>query len=119
MPRASIAPLAAALIMSACAADGSSRPRPDGPPPAADSQGVTATGVLRSGVAAIGGETTGWALEGSSLGRWVEIDISAVRPEAQRLAGSRVRVTGDLTSRRFVERGEVRVLRARTLAPAD
>ena len=78
------------------------------------------TGTLQSGVMAIGGETTGWRLVGDGESGGIEVDVANVRVQAETLAGRRVTVTGKLTHRDYVERGQVRVLvaeRIRASAP--
>lgn len=71
---------------------------------------TTVTGVLRTGFAAIGGETTGWQLQSGDMEGGLEVDVRAVLAEASRLAGYKVRVTGLMTSKRYVERGMVKIL---------
>ncbi len=78
---------------------------------------VTYRGEFLSGRMAVGGETTGFALryrapDGTT--KTVELDIP---PEQARRfkSGSRVRVTGTLTEREYVERGKVQVLVVREI----
>lgn len=81
----------------------------------------TYTGVLHGGVMAIGGETTGWMLQGPNDGRGggMDVDVSRVREEAQRLDGRRVVIRGRIERREYVERGEVKVLVAEEIAAAE
>ena len=75
-------------------------------------------GLLKSGLVAIGGETTGWSLtldEPVKLPTGVraaalEVDVSRVIESARAFDGRRVRAQGTVVNRRFVERGEVPVL---------
>lgn len=84
----------------------------------------TFEGVLRGGMMSIGGETTGWVLEsgvvegreGAVGGGTVEVDVSRVRGEAERLEGQRVVVRGFVEDRKYVERGMVRTLVAESIA---
>lgn len=66
---------------------------------------VMLTGILRGGIAAIGGETTGWVLERED-GSQLDVDVSAVRKDATAMEGKRVRLAGEMTRKRWVERGE-------------
>jgi hypothetical protein len=70
----------------------------------------TFTGTLGSGLMAIGGETTGWRLVGDGESGGIEVDVSDVRAQAEMLDGKRVTITGRMTHRDYVERGQVRVL---------
>jgi len=88
---------------------------PNPPPPV---QG-TFTGVLRGGMMSIGGEHTGWALEGPGDGRGggLMVDVSRVRDEARALEGRPVVIRGHVEDRRYVERGTVKVLIAASISP--
>lgn len=85
------------------------------PPPA---RGESFLGLLRGGVSAIGGETTGWVLrldEPVSIGvgpvvSSLEINADRVLESAKAFDGRRVRITGTLVDKKYVERGVVRVL---------
>lgn len=69
-------------------------------------------------VAAIGGETTGWAVETARSQR--EIDIPArLRRQAEQYEGSLVRVSGYWSSSFGPERGRRRVLRADAIQPVQ
>jgi hypothetical protein len=70
-------------------------------------------GALQSGWMAIGGESTGWALM-TGAGS-IEVDVSRVQDTAQALNGTRVRISGRLIDRQYVERGAVRILVAETI----
>jgi heat shock protein HslJ len=76
---------------------------------------VTVTGTLNH-VMAIGGETTGWALQGDSgfgIPGMLLNEVEVAYPNQAKLRewnGKRVRVTGKLVKRRGVERGERTVL---------
>ena len=82
---------------------------------------VSYTGEFLSGRIAVGGETTGFALryraaDGSAKTIDLEIKPDMARPFK---SGARVRVTGTLTQREYVERGSVEVLLVRTIAAAE
>ena len=78
----------------------------------------TFTVTLESGVMAIGGESTGWRLVGDGQSGGIEVDVSRVRERAEKLAGTRVTVSGRMTERDYVERGRVRVLVAERIEPS-
>jgi hypothetical protein len=78
----------------------------------------TFTGTLESGVMAIGGESTGWRLVGDGQTGGIEVDVSRLRERAEKLAGTRVSVSGRMTERDHVERGRVRVLVAERIEPS-
>ena len=82
--------------------------RPGGEPPS--TQPVSFTGTLRGGAVAIGGETTGWRIEGDGSTGGIDLDVSKVRERAQSLDGKRVSVTGKMTTRAWPERGNTQVL---------
>jgi hypothetical protein len=110
-------------LLSGCAADGASsapqghdRKAPATAP--ATRPAETFTGVLEGGIMAIGGETTGWRLMGEGESGQLEVDVSAVQPDAERLAGKRVLITGQIQTRDYVERGKVAVLVARKIENA-
>ena len=107
--------------------------RPDTQPAAPQSAGATAdrtdpapppeapplTGTLRGDVAAIGGETTGWRLEGDAQTGGIDVDVSKVQARAKQLDGQRVTVAGKMTTRSWPERGETQVLVAEKIEPAS
>ena len=83
-------------------------PAPDKPAAAE----ITLTGVLQSRVA-IGGETTGWILrydKDQIIELTFKIDVLPLVRD-----GAHVSVTGTMETRRYPERGEVRVLVVRAL----
>jgi hypothetical protein len=89
-------------------------------PAAADGEGrkVEITGKLRTGVAAVGGETTGVVLR-TERGTF-ELDLGQsgeLRGKAAGLDGKRVTVTGRLRIRPGVEVRERRVVAVETLEP--
>ena len=79
-------------------------------------QEVTLTGTLRGGRLAIGGETTGWTLDyrDSSGQHSIEVELPRELMDRAR-SGATVRVTGNFTTRDYVERGSVRILRVSRL----
>jgi hypothetical protein len=81
---------------------------------------VTYTGEFLSGRVAIGGETSGFALRYRAAdGATTTIDLD-VKPEVARQfkSGTRVRVTGTLQQREYVERGKVDVLVVKEMVAA-
>ena len=107
--------------------------RPDTRPPARQSPGAPAarstkpapqtdappfTGTLRGDVAAIGGETTGWRLEGDAQTGGIDVDVSKVEARAKQLDGQRVTVTGKMATRSWPERGQTQVLVVEKVEPA-
>ena len=68
------------------------------------------SGTLRGGAVAIGGETTGWRLEGDGATGGLDLDVSNVKQRAQALQGRRVNVSGKMASRNWPERGATQVL---------
>jgi hypothetical protein len=97
------------VVVALVVACHSGSPRGDGERGAAERPGAVAEGTLRGGLAGIGGEHTGWLLEQAGA-PGLEVDVSAVRAEAERLAGRRVRVVGRTATRPYVERGPTAVL---------
>jgi hypothetical protein len=80
---------------------------------------VELRGKLRTGVVAIGGETTGTVLQ-SDKGAF-ELDLGndkELRARAERLSGKAVVVKGTLTVRKGVEVKERRIVRVRSLEAA-
>jgi len=100
--------LAAALLATLCMAM------------AYGAEEVSYTGELLGGRVAIGGETTGWSLRYRTpdLIKTIELDL---KPELRKdfKSGARVRVTGTVTEREYVERGKVPVLVVREIVAAD
>ena len=82
-------------------------------------QMTTLTGTLRGGMAAIGGETTGWTLIGDGAVGGVDLDVSKVQADAKRLDGKRVNVTGQSVDKKYVERGTVRMLKVEKIEAAQ
>jgi hypothetical protein len=80
------------------------------PSRAAATQPTSFTGTLRGGTVAIGGETTGWRLEGDAQTGGLDVDVSRVQQRARSLDGKRVEITGKMTTRSWPERGETQVL---------
>ena len=73
-------------------------------------QPATFTGTLRGSAVAIGGETTGWRLEGDNETGGIDVDVSRVTDRAKALDGKRVSASGKMTTRSWPERGETQVL---------
>ena len=116
-----------ALAVVGCADDGRDAAAAPNPQPLADLQDrqaddnkmETFTGTLESGVMAIGGETTGWRLIGDGESGALELDVSRIADQAEKLDGRRVTITGQVTTRQYIERGEVTVLVARCIQLAE
>jgi 4-carboxymuconolactone decarboxylase len=81
-----------------------------------DREEITLTGTLRGGRVAIGGETTGWALEyrDGTGPQSIEVELTGALAARAR-DGARVTNTGTLVTREYVERGSIRVFRASRL----
>ncbi len=97
------------------------------PPPTPPARGETFLGTLQGGMSAIGGETTGWVLrldepftsaKGKSLSS-LEVSIERVSETAKAFNGRRVRVTGLVVEKKYVERGMVSVLMASEMRLED
>ncbi len=75
-------------------------------------------GKLKSGLMAIGGETTGWRLTyTTSKGKArIEVDMKAIK-NAETYDGAEVTVTGRIVARQYIERGRVLILKAETVVP--
>jgi len=83
---------------------------------ATQGQEVTLTGTLQGGRVAIGGESTGWALEyRDAAGQHsIEVELPGALMARAR-SGAMVRLTGMYVTREYVERGSVRILRVTRL----
>jgi hypothetical protein len=104
--------IALALALAACresAGDQASATQ-SASPRAAATQPASFTGTLRGSAVAIGGETTGWRLEGDAQTGGIDVDVSRVQQRARTLDGKRVEITGRMTTRSWPERGETQVL---------
>jgi len=100
---------AAGILMMAVAATGA----------ADDAIDVVVRGTLRTGIMAIGGETTGTTI--TARGATWELDLRAkpdLAARAESLAGRRVVVTGSLEVRPGVERRQRWILTVKTLEAA-
>ena len=86
--------------------------------PSTEPARTTLTGTLQSGVAAIGGETTGWRVIGDGATGGFDVDVSNVQARAKALDGKRVTITGPMSTRNWPERGPTQVLIAETIVPA-
>jgi acetyl esterase/lipase len=81
---------------------------------------VELRGILRTGIVAIGGETTGTIIQ-TDKGSF-ELDLGSgkeLRAKAERLAGKTVVVKGTLTIRKGVEIRERRIVTVRVLEPVE
>lgn len=78
----------------------------------ANNKPVTLTGTLRGGLLAIGGESTGWALEYRDASGPHSVEVDLPRDLLTRAkSGATVKLTGTYVTREYVERGAVRILR--------
>src|SRR5258706_2227691 len=79
-------------------------------------QEVTMSGTLQGGRVAIGGETTGWALEyrDSTGPHSIEVELPGALAARAR-SGAMVKLTGTIVTREYVERGSTRILRVSRL----
>lgn len=80
----------------------------------------TVQGILKGDIMGIGGETTGWLLVlenqlDSSQPRTLDLDVSAVQADADRLKNAHVRATGDVVERKWTERGTVKQMKVTKL----
>jgi hypothetical protein len=105
--------LAAGIL--GCATTGDEQPA--GPAPQGE-PATRLTGTLEGGIMAIGGETTGWVLNRPDE-KPLELDVSAVRQQAEKLDGRRVSVAGRMTQRDYVERGRTPVLLVQQIREAQ
>src|SRR5688572_25554089 len=103
MLRHTLGTLALAVVAAAGCGSSHSRAHDDAdvaphhtPAPRADDPGAaevqTLTGTLRGGTVAVGGETTGWRLEGEGATGGMDLDVAKVHADAQRLDGKRVSI---------------------------
>jgi 4-carboxymuconolactone decarboxylase len=87
---------------------------------AGQGQEVTLTGTLQGGRLAIGGESTGWALEYRDAAGQHSIEVELPRDlMARATSGATVRLTGTYTTRQYVERGAVRIFRVTRIENAS
>lgn len=71
---------------------------------------VTLTGTLRGGRIAIGGESTGWALEYRDASGPHSVEVELPRDLLARArSGATVKLTGTYVTREYVERGPTRI----------
>lgn len=102
-------------VMAAATGDGRTSGGADG-----DSIQVVVRGTLRTGIMAIGGETTGTTITARGV-TW-ELDLRG-NPEwaarAESLSGKRVVVTGSLEVRPGVERRQRSIVTVKTLEAAE
>ena len=74
---------------------------------------VTLEGKMQGGMIAIGGETTGWQLTYKENGKEksIEVDMSAIDvPDIY--AGKEIKISGQVVTKQYVERGAVLILNA-------
>jgi hypothetical protein len=81
---------------------------------------VEVKGTLKTGIVAIGGETTGTIIQAKDL--TLELDFGKnekLRDEAEKLNGKTAHVTGELTMRKGVTRGPRIVVNVATIKAAE
>lgn len=106
-PESKPTPAPAATPVSTPAHPPVATPTPASAP--SDPSATTLSGVLINDISAIGGETTGWGVR-DSANSITEVDVSGVLADAQANVGKPVSVTGVMTTKAYVTRGEVRTL---------
>lgn len=109
------------LSLAGCTSNDYSRSSPTTRPGrdrASAEKSTALTGTLQSGMAAIGGEHTGWVLVGDNESGGIEVDVSRVPDKARAADGQRVTITGRMVQRNYVERGQVPVLVAERIVDA-
>jgi hypothetical protein len=78
------------------------------------------TGVIKTGVVAIGGETTGTTLDVAGANQSYELDLhddAALTKQAGNLSAKQVTVTGYLTTKKGVEIAERKIIVVSTITP--
>ncbi|MCE9609912.1 MAG: hypothetical protein K8R23_06855 [Chthoniobacter sp.] len=90
-----------------------SRPKP---PVIKAGGNVKISGTLHRGLAAIGGETTGWKLKyhGAKGNASIEVDMSAIKEARE----GEVTIAGQIRARQYVERGRILILKAEAVVVA-
>ena len=78
---------------------------------------VITIGKIKSGFVGGGGEHTGWMLLRGGKEPDLEADVSGVLGRAKELDGTKVRVSGTLYTKDYVERGQVTILKIETIQP--
>jgi hypothetical protein len=79
---------------------------------------LTVTGALRTGIMAIGGETTGTEILQGATSYELDIKDAALKRKAEELNGKQATVTGTLTIKQGPERGQRRIIAVETLEAA-
>lgn len=109
----------AVVLLAMLGASCSKEKEPEQPSPAArstaDDKGAV-TGVLKK-VAAVGGETTGFAVEYKAGGETQQQEISGDPETLEKYVDQRVFITGRYVIKDYVERGQVRVLVVEEIRP--
>lgn len=86
-------------------------------PPAASE--TVLLGTLKSGFMGIGGEHTGWVIQpADDKERPQETDVSGVMDTAKPLDGKKVRATGTMVEKKYVERGLVKIFKVTKIEAA-
>ena len=111
------AALALVALLAAGVGCGRAGGGPEAPGGDGDSDKVITVGTIKSGFVGGGGEHTGWMLLRGGKEPDLEADVSGVLGRAKELEGTKVRVSGTLYEKSYVERGKVRILKIETLQP--
>ncbi|MGC1275413.1 MAG: hypothetical protein WBC44_17030 [Planctomycetaceae bacterium] len=80
---------------------------------------VTVRGTLETGLAAIGGETTGMVIRSNGMAFEVEIDDAKQRMQADKLNGKPATVVGELRRQPGVERGPRWIIDVQSIGPVE
>lgn len=105
--------------LDADAGDDSPKPPTSDQRPDRDYVLVTVRGTLETGLAAIGGETTGTVIRASGMSFEVKIDDPKQRKQADTLHGKPAVVVGELRMQPGVERGPRWMIDAQSIDPAE
>ena len=78
---------------------------------------ISLSGKLKSGMAGIGGEHTGWMLEYQTKAgqQKIEVDLSGL--DAASVHAGSVRIKGKIVKKNYIERGPVLILKAMKIDP--
>jgi hypothetical protein len=76
-------------------------------------------GELTSGIVAIGGETTGWAIFPKHFDEPVDVVVSSVKGKAERYDGDDIVAYGTWEVRNWTERGRTEIFVIQKIEPAS
>ena len=80
---------------------------------------LTLTGMVQTGVMAVGGESTGIQLTSGGVSYELEIKNAELKKKAEELNGKSATVKGTLTIKQGVERGQRLIITVETIAAAS